>query len=605
LNSRLIAGRCRLWLPAAGLVCALVLVGGATLAQMSAATASASAAVPVNVFPIPGGKVAAPQTQLTFRGIPASEIGDITVAGSSSGVHTGKIEADSDGHGGSFLPTKPFTAGETVTVATHLDIVGGAQGVYRFTIARPLRPIRLASPAFAPRTPNDARGFHSSPNLHPVAITVDKNSDHTAPGYIFLAPQAGPIQNGPMIVDSHGNLVWFKPVPRNDVVTDFRVQEYDGKPVLTWWQGSWNAGTGRGVDEIYNTNYQPVATVRAANGVDADLHEFTITSANTALVTSYYPVRWNASQVHGSKNAIVFDCVVQEIDIPTGLVLFQWDSLDHVPVTDSETAPPKDPGHPYNYFHVNSVQQTGGGNLIISARNTWAAYEVNHETGAVMWTLGGKASSFKFGNGASFAFQHDVHVQGKNDTELTTFDDGAGPPDVHSSSRGLTLRLNPGRKTATEIVQDQHAPPLLAIQEGDDEQLSNGDSFVGWGQQPYMSEFSASGQEIFDARLAGYNSTYRIYRFTWEGFPKTNPSFAVTRNSEGQYTAWASWNGATEVKSWRILGGSSPKSLRTLTTISRSNFESSAHVPYERYYETVALNWRHQVMETSAVVRPK
>jgi hypothetical protein len=603
LISRFAAGSRRWWLLAAAVICALAITGGVLL-EASAPTASASTAVPVDVFPIPGGKVAAPQTQLTFRGIPASAIGAITVTGSSSGVHNGRIEADSDGHGGSFLPTKPFTAGETVTVSTHLDIVGGTDGTYKFTVARPLRQIRLASPWFAPRTPHDAHGYHSNPSLHPVAVTVDKNSDHTAPGYIFLAPQAGPIQDGPMIVDSHGNLVWFKPLPRNDVATDVRVQRYDGKPVLTWWQGSWNAGTGRGVDEIDNTSYQTIATVHASNGVGADLHEFTITSDNTALVTAYYPVRWNASAAHESKNAIVFDCIVQEIDIPTGLVLFQWDSLDHVPVTDSETPPPKDAGHPYNYFHVNSVEQAAGGNLIVSARNTWAAYEINHQTGAVMWTLGGKASSFKLGAGASFAFQHDVRLQGKDDTEVTTFDDGAGPPDVHRSSRGLSLRLNTSKKTATEIVQDEHSPPLLAIQEGDDEQLSNGDDFVGWGQQPYMSEFNSSGQEIFDARLAGDNSTYRIYRFTWEGFPKTSPSFAVTRNSEGQYTAWASWNGATEVKSWRILGGSSSKSLHTLATIGRDNFESSTKVPYERYYETVALNWRHQTLGTSSV-QPK
>ncbi len=54
-----------------------------------------------------------------------------------------------------------------------------------------------------------------------------------------------------------------------------------------------------------------------------------------ALITAYYPVYRNESSVHGPKRGIVFDAVVQEIDIPTGLVIFQWDSLDHVPLTAS------------------------------------------------------------------------------------------------------------------------------------------------------------------------------------------------------------------------------------------------------------------------------
>jgi hypothetical protein len=570
---------------------------------MSPATAAASTKA-VSVFPIPGAHVAAPQTQLTFRGIRASDIGAITVTGSSSGTHAGKIEPDSDGDGGSFLPAKPFEPGETVTVTTHLDILGGAHGRYEFMIARPARPIRLARPYFTGRVPHDVRGFHSRPDLHPVAVNVPTPGAHTAPGYIFLAPQYGPIQDGPMIVDSQGHLVWFKAVPRNDVVTDFHAQTYEGKPVLTWWQGSWNAGVGRGVDVINNTAYSVTHYVHAGNGLDADLHEFVITRQNTALITAYYPVHWNASSVHGSSNQVVFDSVVQEIDIPTGLVLFQWDSLDHVPVIDSHQPPPKRAGNPYNYFHVNSAQEDDDGNLIISARNTWAAYKISHATGAIMWTLGGKHSTFKLGLGASFAFQHHVRVRAKNDAVITIFDDGSGPPNVHSGSRGLKLRLNMKTKTATEIVQDLHSPPLLAHYEGDDEQLPNSDEFVGWGQQPYMSEYNVHGQLLFDARMAGANSSYRVYRDRWEGFPETKPALAVIHNSIGT-TAYASWNGATEVKSWRILGGGSGNSLRTLTTVGRSNFETAIKVPSERYYVAQALDWHGHTLGTSITVSPK
>ena len=283
---------------------------------------------------------------------------------------------------------------------TGLNIVGGSAGGYSFTIATPAGAIPLAGVRPAPRVRNDISRFVSRPDLVPTALTVTKKASTSvaAGGDLFVAPQYGPVQNGPMIIGPFGGLIWYQPVPHNDTATDFNVQSYQGKPVLTWWQGNVSAaGTGDGVDEIYNSSYQHVATVKASNGVNADLHEFTITGQNTALVTAYYPVLWNVSNAKGAKPRLVLDGVVQEIDIPTGLVLFQWDSLDHVPVSASYQAIPKNTGHPWDYFHLNSAQLTGNGNVIISSRDTWAVYDVAHQTGAIVWTLGGKSSSFKIG----------------------------------------------------------------------------------------------------------------------------------------------------------------------------------------------------------------
>ena len=262
------------------------------------APAAAAQAATVSVFPVPGGHVAAPATQITFRGVPASQLGSITVTGSKSGAHTGRIVADSDGNGGSFLPTQPFKAGETVTVGTGLSIAGVGGGTYSFVIANPAGAIRLAGVLPAPRVRNDVSRFISRRDLTPAAFTVTKKASASvaAGGDLFLGAQHGPLQNGPMIIGPYGGLIWFQPVPRNETATDINVQHYQGKPVLTWWQGNISsAGTGSGVDEIYNTSYGHVATVHAANGLGADLHEFTITGRDTALVTAYYPVLWNVS----------------------------------------------------------------------------------------------------------------------------------------------------------------------------------------------------------------------------------------------------------------------------------------------------------------------
>jgi hypothetical protein len=578
----------------------LVAVGVA----LGSAAAAQAAPAPVSVFPIPGGRLAAPSTQITFRGLPASQLGAISVTGSKSGTHTGRIVGDSDGDGASFLPSHAFTAGETVTVHTGLNIAGGTGGSYSFTIATPAGAIPLAGVRPAPRVRNDISRFVSRPDLVPTALTVNKKASGSvaAGGDLFVAPQYGPVQNGPMIVGPFGGLIWYQPVPHNDTATDFNVQSYQGKQVLTWWQGNVSAaGTGDGVDEIYNSSYQHVATVKASNGVNADLHEFTITGQNTALVTAYYPVIWNVSTAKGAKPRIVLDGVVQEIDIPTGLVLFQWDSLDHVPVSASYQPIPGNTGHPWDYFHLNSAQLTGNGNVIISSRDTWAVYDVAHQNGALVWTLGGKSSSFKMGPNTSFAFQHDARLLAGG--LMTVFDDGAGPPDIHKQSRGLTLRLDTTHMTASLVTQDTHSPSILARFEGSDQLLHNGDSLVGFGSQPWITEFDSHGKEVFDARFVDANQSYRAFRYPWTGTPSTPPSVG-TRTSKGTTTVYASWNGSTELNKWRVLGGSSPKSLKSIDVGSKRSFETSFRLGRRYAYVAVqALEKHGKVLGTSKTIK--
>ena len=561
----------------------------------------------VNVFPMPGGRVAAPQTQITFRGIPAGQIGHVVVTGSRSGRHTGRIEADSDGHGGSFLPTKPFTPGELVSVKTGLHVRGVRAGTFHFTVATPAGAIPAMPLEPAPRVPGDELIFQSRPDLTPAAVEVTSQSAGAAPGDIFITPQQGPTQNGAMILDPSGVLVWFHPVPNGDMAADLQVQSYEGKPVLTWWQGYSGAGIGEGDDVIDNSSYRQIAVVHAGNGLYADLHEFQLTRQGTALITAYYPVYWDASSVHGAKNQIVLDSIVQEVDVKTGLVLYQWDSLDHVPLSDSYEDMPESAGSPFDYFHVNSVQQTRSGDLIISARNTWAAYEIDGRTGAVVWALGGKHSTFKLGTGVQFAFQHDVLVHSKSakparpDPIVTLFDDGGGPPRLHAESRAIRVRINGKEKTATLVSEDLHSPALTASFEGNVQGLPGGDEFVGWGQQPYFSEFDSSGQAVFDARFVGENSSYRAYRFKWSGTPQSPPNVVASR-SGSTADVYASWDGATQVSSWRVLSGSSASALQAVATVPSQGFETQITVAQEPYVAAQALNRAGRVLGTSATV---
>jgi len=574
-----------------------LLVGLAAVTLSSCGNLSVAS---VDVFPVPGSRVAPPRTQIAFRGVPVDRLGRITVIGTRTGRHRGRVVADSDGRGGSFLPNRPFAPGETVTVRVAGALVARRSHVARFRVADP-------APAFAPmpvrpasRVPGDVDSFRSRPDLRPPSVEIVHPAARSA-GDVFIANQNGPLQNGTMILDADGNLIWFHPVPDNEQASDFRVQRYHGRPVLTWWQGALGPGVGMGEDEIYDSSYQRVAVVRAAGGLAADLHEFQLTPNGTALITAFYPVRWDASAAHGDRQAIVLDSVVQEIDVATGLLLFQWDSLDHVPLTDSEQAPPSHAGQPYDYFHVNSVEDDDDGSLIISARNTWAAYKVSHRTGRVIWRLGGKRSSFRMGPGAQFAFQHDVRVDGRDDGLLTIFDDGAGPPTVHKRSRGLVLKLNTHTRTATVAREFTHSPDLLANFEGNFQSLPDGDIFLGWGQQPYFTEFAADGATVFDGRFTGGNSSYRAYRFPWTGTPRTRPAVAALKRGSNAIV-FASWNGATEVAGWRALSGASADRLTAAQVVPKDGFETELSLPYARYVAVEALDASGRVLGRSAVV---
>jgi hypothetical protein len=312
-------------------------------------------------------------------------------------------------------------------------------------------------------------------------------------------------------------------------------------------------------------------------------------------------------------NEVVFDAVAQEIDVATGLVLFQWDSLDHVPLVAGYTPIPNQPKKgqtvkpngtwdPYDYFHVNSVGIDTDGNLLISARNTWAVYKIDHQTGGIIWTLGGKYSSFRLGPGAAFAFQHDVRARAANDRIISMFDDGAGPPYVHSQSRVLTLQLNLRHRTATVLTQRDHSPPLLSSYEGDAQELPDQDEFVGWGQQPYFSQYDPQGKLVFEGRFVDANISYRAYRFAWNGTPSTPPSVVSTRRGRTM-NVLVSWNGATGVATWRVFAGKTASALRLVATVPRRGFETAINVRARPYVAVQALGYKGRSLRWSNVSR--
>jgi hypothetical protein len=450
-----------------------------------------------------------------------------------------------------------------------------------------------------PAQPGEVRTFRSRQELGPPDIEITHRAHGTAPGYIFVAAKKGAGQDGPMIVDDLGQLVWFS---KDRYATDFKVQRYREEPVLTWWQGKIVAGHGVGEYLIFDSSYSEVARVQAGDGQRGDLHEFSITPQDTALLTSYVQTSVDLSPIGGTKDGLAWGGIAQELDIETGEVLFEWHSLDHVGVEESYRKPPQDPDVPLDYFHINSIDIDFDGNLLISAKGTSTVYKVDRKSGEILWRLGGKKSDFEMGPGTRTAYQHDARRQ--RDGTITIFDNGA-PPQVHEQSRGIVVSLDMDQMSATLVREYTHPNQLLSTSQGNVQVLPNGNVFVGWGSEPFFSEYSNDGELLFDASFRGNAQSYRAFRLPWTGHPGDDPAVAVEKGSDDQLTLYVSWNGATDVATWQVLAGSDPDQLEPVGSSPRHGFETTITVhTAESYVAVQAKSASGRVLGTTKAVRP-
>ncbi|HTS15690.1 MAG TPA: arylsulfotransferase family protein [Candidatus Sulfotelmatobacter sp.] len=403
-----------------------------------------------------------------------------------------------------------------------------------------------------------------------------------APGLIFCTPANGVAPDGLLILDDQGEPVWCRPDPAGVSTTDLAVATYRGEPVLTWWEGTPLVGYGQGSYVIADSSYREIARVRAVNGLSGDLHEFVLTPQGTALFVIFNTIRGEVPTLRGHAEGLVIEGVIQEIDVASGRLLFEWHSAEHVDVFESFLPAAKGPTEPYDYFHINSLDVGPDGNLLVSARHPWCVYKVDRGSGAVLWRLGGSRSDFRLGEGVRFAWQHDARWQGPG--RMTIYDDGADgpPPQFETASRGILLDVDERAMSAALVRAWVHPARVLSSSQGSVRLMANGNAFVGWGNVPRFTEFDADGRLLLDGTFDGKGS-YRAFRFPWSARPADRPVVTVAAAASG-VTAYASWNGATEVATWVVLGGASATALQPVATARRTGFETAIPLPAPRAF---------------------
>lgn len=398
------------------------------------------------------------------------------------------------------------------------------------------------------------------------------------------------------IADHNQELVWFGNETASARVQNFRPCRYlspgadhlcfsDASPDVF---GRWYV-INRVVDNSYDakgTGYGAVLPMNAPNG-----HEYLSTVDGKTFLQAVYQLKvLDLRDYGGLQRGFVEDGCFQEIDFATGRSVFDWCALDHLELwhtvvfLDVPANVANHTGEPYgkgtqesawDYFHLNAIDKNQEGDYFVSARHLNTVIKVagsnnvhGAKPGSIIWRLDGKFNDFKGVEAVDLSRQHDVqHVRTTaTETTLSLFNNQW---QVRKGNRRLSnvqlIVLNNETMTVKVLKKYYNPEGSFSFAQGNMQMLSNGNTFAGWGTVPQITEFSPTGDVLFHAHIGRINKTephdntqnYRSFKAPWTGKPRLDPklvaySRSCTANQTNSLVAYVSWNGATEVKSWRF-----------------------------------------------------
>ncbi|OAQ91350.1 arylsulfotransferase protein [Purpureocillium lilacinum] len=467
--------------------------------------------------------------------------------------------------------------------------------------------------------------FKSTPIVAPRPNFLLRDNRCESDLYTFLTPRGyvEAARNAQMtILDQGGHLVWTSGWEGKQIY-NLMVQRYRGHNYLTFWAGNdavggHGAGTYYMLDEAYTLRH----TIKAGNNLQGDLHDFRLTDRGTALMT-VYEVREHDLSSMGKKKGPIWDCLIQEMDIETGDVVFQWRAAEHFNISDTyrgiggEGEPG---GAPFDWFHINSIDKDRKGNYLISSRYMSNLAYIDGRTGDVLWTLGGKKNMFKDlsgGKATNFRYQHDA-TWDLDYTEITLFDNSdLGKLSDASRPRGMRIKVDQEARTVRLIAEYRNPQHIPAESQGSTQTLPGGNVVVGFGFTAVWTEFTHDGTPLCDVHYGSQSrfgtgdvQSYRVVKFAWKGFPTTTPDLAVAQDDAGVWRVYASWNGATEVADWVLQGeaddenGGDASDWQVIETTAKDGFETDfvLDADHPQYLRAVALDSKGNALGTSKVL---
>ena len=382
------------------------------------------------------------------------------------------------------------------------------------------------------------------------------------------------------------------------------------------FEGARARGYARGHVSIFDSSLALVRQVRAQNGVsNLDQHESHLSrDGASVMATIYHPERYDLSEQNiTTGQGWLQNCVFQRIEIDTGRLLFSWSAIDHVPLSDGYVPPNStevvgsglSAGSPWDYFHMNSIDENSDGDYLISARHANTIYKVSGADGNIIWRLGGRSSDFNFLDGLNFSSQHDARWVSTNASTniISLFDNASnGFQSTATRSSGMIIKLDHSVTPPTASLLRSFPSPddpndasaSQSASQGnirllDPENWQTSHAFANWGNRPYVTEHDSAGAIIFQANIRSDYAcgpmNYRAYKVNVTTTPRDAPAlYTYSRSTDSSTIYYMSWNGATEVRQWRILGRQGcDQNWTSVAIVNKNGFETKFRAG--RYWE--------------------
>ncbi|KAJ5798393.1 uncharacterized protein N7503_007689 [Penicillium pulvis] len=483
---------------------------------------------------------------------------------------------------------------------------------------------------------------YKSSNVTPPYLSINRTGEDLASGLLFIGQEdsegSGVESVAPFIISDDNELVWGGPTGES---SNFRQQYWGKKSVITFWTGTGEAaygadvGRGWGEVQIYDDSYKLIKSVclqlnltmptGTTTTCDADVHESTITEDNTMLVTAYNTSQADLTSLGGPSDGWVYDSIAVEIDLRTMEPVFIWSPLAHVDVNLTHYAyTGSNQTDPFDWFHMNSIQKWGD-YYLINSRHLWRTFLVNRQ-GEIVWYIDGQDGG-DFGSiptNGNFSWQHMARIRNtstSNEVLLSWFANDLDTTTATNPSKGTTLRLTlpPNAKNPPILETDfyDHEYPVSSAAEGSFTPLDNGNTLMGYGDEPFIKEYGPSGDVRWSAQYADKNlgQSYRVYKQEWSATPYYRPSLVVATASAEADTlsqcagtsstlrGYVSWNGATDIEKYEVYVGESASSLKSLGEIEKKGFETEFSLPAGTKVVQVGAVQSGRVVRKSDVVR--
>ncbi|EXJ93564.1 hypothetical protein A1O1_01956 [Capronia coronata CBS 617.96] len=449
--------------------------------------------------------------------------------------------------------------------------------------------------------------FKSRPDIFAPFLNISLfDEEAVAPGYIFLAPYQT-FQEAIYIYDNRGNLVYSGFGSTGGGPShNFHVCSINGTDNLCFITGAQNVGYVRGYAAVLDDTFTSRTSIHSQGGLaNFDEHEYNVLDGGkSALFTLYNPEHYDLTEYNvTSGQGWIQNNFFQHIELGTSQLLFEWSAIDHVPLEESFVLPDTTEvsgngftsTSPWDYFHINSVDQNADGDYLVSARHTSTVYKVSGQDGHIIWRLGGKASDFSFAPGLNFSFQHDARFREENrsTTIISLFDNASnGFNQTSRYSAGMYLKLD-HTANSVSLIQEFVAPyQFISASQGNMQLLGSNQDwrtsnvFLGWGSNAYISEYAPDGHMVQQGHFATSGSmNYRAYKQNFTSNPTDAPAlYTYAHNTSAPTFYWVSWNGATQVAQWRLYASTSRNGPWTVVnTVDKLGFETMFTAP--RYHQ--------------------